>query len=193
MDIRQRITSSIADIRNRGQQLVQLNLELLAAELKAKGAQYGSALGMLAAAAVLVFFFVGFTLATIAAALALVVPWWAALLIVAVGLLLVALILALVGRAQIIRAGTPVPERAVAEAQATVAAVRTQVQETATRILPTSHSVAEPVRPADQVAPYQPLWLARPLARGDGQATGAPNASAEAADTASQREVHHDS
>ena len=57
-------------------------LEHEALELKHKVASYGIGAGLIAAAAVLSVFAVGFALATGAAALALVMPTWTALLIV---------------------------------------------------------------------------------------------------------------
>ena len=56
MGLRERVTASAAEIRTRSRRLVELNLELLAAELKRKGQQYGTAVGLFVAAGVLAFF-----------------------------------------------------------------------------------------------------------------------------------------
>jgi hypothetical protein len=122
--IRERINASLTDIRDRGQRLVQLNLELLSAELKAKGQQYGGAVGMFVGAGLLALYALGFALATIAVALALVLPLWLSLLIVTLVLFLVIGILLLVGRSRLRKAKTPAPERAIAEAKATADTVR---------------------------------------------------------------------
>ena len=49
MGVRERITASLTDIRTRGQKLVELNVELLKAEIKKKAQEYGGAIGMLCA------------------------------------------------------------------------------------------------------------------------------------------------
>ena len=76
MGIRERISASVIDIRERGQRLVQLNLELLRAELKAKGQKYGAAIGMFIGAAFLALYAIGFLLATIVVAIHLALPLW---------------------------------------------------------------------------------------------------------------------
>ena len=53
MTLRERLTASVTDIRTRGQRLVQLNLELLTSELKAKGRKFGAAIALFAAAGLL--------------------------------------------------------------------------------------------------------------------------------------------
>ena len=70
-------------------------------------------------AAVLLLFFVGFGLATIAAGIATATSTWLALLIVPVGVLLVAGILGLIGVNRIKKGTPPVPEQAIAEAKLT--------------------------------------------------------------------------
>jgi hypothetical protein len=130
MGVRDRIVGSITQIRTSGQRLVQLNLELLSAELKQKGQQFGAAVGMLVAAGVLAVFALGWALATATAALDLVLPLWLSLLIVTAVLFLIVLILALVGRGRLRAAKTAAPKQAAAEAQATVTAVRAGVTRT---------------------------------------------------------------
>ena len=98
MTLRERLVASVADIRTRGQRLVQLNRELLAAELKEKGKKFGAAIALFAGAGLLSLYAIGFALTTIAVALALVLPLWLSLLIVTLALFLVVVILVLVGR-----------------------------------------------------------------------------------------------
>jgi len=130
MGVRERIADSITQIRTRSQRLVQLNLELLSSELKQKGQQYGAAVGMLVAAGVLALYALGFALATAAVALYIVLPLWLSLLIVTAALLLIVLVLALVGRARLRAAKTASPERTIAEARATRAALQAGVTRT---------------------------------------------------------------
>jgi hypothetical protein len=144
MNLRERINASVTDIKTRGQRLVQLNLELLAAEMKKKGQEYGAAIGMMIGAAVLALYAVGFLLATITALIALLLPWWAALLIVTALLFLVIFILIQLGRGRLKRVRTPAPERTIAEAQAT----RTAFQEGLTKV----RSAVKPPR-SDAEAP----------------------------------------
>jgi hypothetical protein len=143
--IRERINASLTDIRTRGQRLVQLNLELLQAELKAKGQKYGAAIGMFAGAAFLALYAFGFLLATIVVAIHLALPLWLSMLIVTVALFLIIAILVLVGRGRIRKAKSPAPERAIAEAKTTADLFKTSLRDTAQRVKP------KPT-PAEQVA-----------------------------------------
>jgi hypothetical protein len=103
--------------------LARLELELAILEVKRKVVALGLGIGALAGAAVFVLLALGFGLAAAGAALALVLSTWLALLIVAGGLVLLALVLALVGLLAV-RKGVPVPEQAVAEARLTTEALR---------------------------------------------------------------------
>ena len=161
MTLRERIGASVTDIKTRGQRLVQLNVELLAAELKKKGQEYGAAIGMLIGAGVLALYAVGFLLATITALIALLLPWWAALLIVTALLFLVIFILIQLGRSRLKKVRTPAPERAIAEMKANA----TVFQEGAAK-------VREAVRPR------------RPAAPADAPATGPASAVTPTAGTA---------
>ena len=57
MGLRERLAASATEIRARGQRLVELNVELLTAELKRKGEQYGRGVGLLVGAGVLALIF----------------------------------------------------------------------------------------------------------------------------------------
>jgi Putative Actinobacterial Holin-X, holin superfamily III len=104
--------------------LARLELELAGLELKRKAGALGAGAGLGLGAALLALFALGFAFATIAAALALVVDWWLALLIVTVGLVVLAGVLALVA-VQLIKRGTPpVPEQAIREAKLTSEALK---------------------------------------------------------------------
>jgi membrane protein implicated in regulation of membrane protease activity len=134
MTLRERLVASVADIRTRGQRLVQLNLELLTAELKEKGKKFGAAIALFVGAGLLSLYAIGFALATIAVALALVLPLWLSLLIVTLALFLIVAILVLVGRDQLRKIGPSQPEVAIAEAKATGDLMKANARETATRV-----------------------------------------------------------
>lgn len=128
MDLRRRIVAHVTDIRDRGQRLVQLNLELLAGELKEKGRKFGAAVGLFVAAGLFSLYALGFLLATVAALLALALPLWASLLIVTAALFALVAILVLVGRDQFRKIGDPKPQAAIAEAEETAAMLKTNAR-----------------------------------------------------------------
>jgi hypothetical protein len=159
MGLRERLAASATEIRARGQRLVELNVELLTAELKRKGQQYGTGAGLLVGAGVLALYALGFALTTITVALALVLPLWLALLIVTVVLFLIVTILGLVGRSTLRKAKTPTPERTVAEANSTVELFKTNLQETARVFSPRRNRGGSPSpngQPAGSESPWTP-------------------------------------
>jgi membrane protein implicated in regulation of membrane protease activity len=111
-------------VTDRARSIVRLEIELATAELKKKLATIGIGIGLLAGAAVLAFYGVGFALATIAAGLATAVSTWLALLIVTVGLLILVGVLVMFGRAAIKKGSPPVPGQAIEEAKLTAEAVK---------------------------------------------------------------------
>ena len=111
-------------VTDRARSLVRLEIELATAELRKKLQTIGIGIGLLAGAAVLAFYGVGFALATIAAGLATTVSTWLALLIVTVGLLVVVALLVVIGRATIKKGAPPVPLQAIEEAKLTAEAVK---------------------------------------------------------------------
>jgi uncharacterized membrane protein YqjE len=140
MTLRERITTSVKDIRDRGQRLVQLNLELLTSELKEKGRKFGAAIGLFVAAALFSLYALGFLLALIVVLIDLALPLWAAMLIVTAALFLLVAILVLVGRSQLRKIGDPKPEAAIAEAKATADMMKVNARGTVA-------SVRERIRP----------------------------------------------
>jgi uncharacterized membrane protein YqjE len=95
---------------------------------KLKSAAFGAV--FFAVAAVLAIFAVFSLIVTAIAALALELPFWAAALIVSVALLVLAGILALVGKARIAKAIPPVPERTIDSLKEDVQWVKTRVAST---------------------------------------------------------------
>jgi hypothetical protein len=104
--------------------LVGLEVELAKLELSRKLGALGVGIGLLAGAAVLGVFGLGFLFATVAAALATFLATWLALLIVTLFLLVLAAILGVVGLGRVRRGTPPVPEQAIAEAKLTTEALR---------------------------------------------------------------------
>lgn len=151
MTLRERLVASVTDIRDRGRRLVELNLELLAAEIKDKGRKFGAAIGLFFGAGLLALYAIGFALATIVVLLALVMPLWASMLIVTVVLFAVVAILVLVGRDQLRKIGKPEPEAAIAEAKATADLMKTNLRQTAgglrARVLPSRRASAPEMPP----------------------------------------------
>jgi hypothetical protein len=124
MSLRDRIRASLDDVGTHGRRLVQLNVDVLKAELQDKAQKYGAAVGLGVGAVVVSVYALGFALATITVVLALVLPLWLALLIVTAALIGLVAVLALVARGMLRAARTPAPRAAATEAQATLAAVR---------------------------------------------------------------------
>jgi Putative Actinobacterial Holin-X, holin superfamily III len=111
-------------VADRARSIVRLEIELATAELKKKLATIGIGIGLLAGAALLAFYGVGFALATIAAALATTVSTWLALLIVTVALLVLVTFLVVFGIAAVKKGTPPVPVQAIEEAKLTAEAVK---------------------------------------------------------------------
>jgi hypothetical protein len=111
-------------VADRARSIVRLEIQLAITELKRKGAAIGIGIALLAAAAVLALFGLGFALATIAAAIATTVSTWLALLIVTGALFVLVGLLAVVGIAAIKKGSPPVPEQAINEAKLTAEAMK---------------------------------------------------------------------
>jgi Putative Actinobacterial Holin-X, holin superfamily III len=104
--------------------IAKLEIKLALLELKKKGAALGVGVGLLVGAAIFGLFALGFLLSAAAAGLATALPMWAALLIVGAVVVLLAGVLALIGRSSLKRGVPPVPEQAITEAKVTKEAVK---------------------------------------------------------------------
>jgi hypothetical protein len=111
-------------VADRARSIVQLEIQLALTEIKQKVAAIGIGIGLLAGAALFLFFALAFALATIAAAIATALSTWLALLIVTGALLLVVAVLAAIGIASIRKGTPPLPEQAIEEAKLTLEAVK---------------------------------------------------------------------
>jgi Flp pilus assembly protein TadB len=109
--------------------LVRDELRLAQAELARKGKHAGIGIGLFGGAGVLALYAVAGLFATAVLALALVLPAWLACLIVTVALLAVAGLIALVGRIQVKRAASPVPEQTVDSLKEDIGAVAEALRE----------------------------------------------------------------
>lgn len=108
--------------------LARLELELAVLELKKKVASLGIGLGLGAGGLLFAVFALGFTFATIAAGLATAVSTWLALLITTAILFGLAAILGAAAMMLIRKATPPVPEQAIAEAQRTREALKSDAR-----------------------------------------------------------------
>jgi hypothetical protein len=118
---------STADLVRRAidqtQTLIRDEVALAKAELAGKARSAAMGGGLFGGAALLGLYGAGALVAAAVLAVALVLPAWAAALIIGGLLLLLAGLLALAGRARLRRAGSPVPEEAVAGVRADLHAV----------------------------------------------------------------------
>jgi Putative Actinobacterial Holin-X, holin superfamily III len=114
-------TKRVAD---HARSIVQLELQLAAAELKRKVAALAIGIGLAIGAAVLGLLALLFGLAAATAGIATALPVWLSLLIMFGGVLLLAAMLGAIGAALLRKGSKPVPEQAIAEAQLTQEALR---------------------------------------------------------------------
>jgi hypothetical protein len=111
-------------VADRARSIVRLELQLAAAELKAKVIALGLGIGLVVGSALFGLFALAFGLAAATAAIALVLPVWAAILVMFGGLIGLATTLGLVGLGLLRKGTPPVPEQALEEARLTTEALR---------------------------------------------------------------------
>jgi len=104
--------------------LVRDELALAKAELSGKAKHAGKGIGLFSGAGVAALYGLAVLLATAVIALDLVMPLWLAALLVGVLLLIIAGILALVGRRQVKQGVPPTPDEAVASIKADIETVK---------------------------------------------------------------------
>ena len=110
-------------------QLVREELRLAQAEMAQKGKRVGLGAGMFGGAGLVAMYGLGALTATAIAALSLAMAVWVAALIVGVVLLLVAGVLALMGKKQVGQATPMAPERAVESVKADVQHVKVRARQ----------------------------------------------------------------
>lgn len=104
--------------------LVRTEIALARKELTTKAARSGIGIGMFVVAGVLSLYALGFLLHSAMVGLAHAVPLWLAALIVGAALLLVAGLLAFVGKKQLTKGMPPTPEATIANLKEDVATVK---------------------------------------------------------------------
>ncbi|WP_329192492.1 MULTISPECIES: phage holin family protein [unclassified Streptomyces] len=105
-------------------ELVREEMRLARAEMTQKGKRYGKGGGLFGAAGLVGVLAAQALVATCIVALALVLPVWAAALIVTAVLGAIAAWMALSGKKQIAKAGTPAPEQTIDSVKADVAEIK---------------------------------------------------------------------
>jgi hypothetical protein len=118
----------VRDVTELVPRLVREEFALAKAELSDKGKHAGVGAGLFGGSGLLAFFGVAVLVTAAVLGLAEAVPAWASALIVAAILLLIAGVLALVGRSQVRRAVPPVPELALDSTKQDVQAVKESVR-----------------------------------------------------------------
>jgi uncharacterized membrane protein YqjE len=115
----------VKQVTEQTQRLIRAELALARLEITEKVKHAGIGAGMLAGAALTALFAGGTLVAMLVLVLATAVDGWLAALIVAVGLLAIAGLLAAGGRKQLTRAAPPAPEQAIENVKADIEEVRT--------------------------------------------------------------------
>jgi len=118
------LTRAAERVADHTKRIVQLELELATLELKRKLGTLGAGIGLVVGGAIVAFFALGFTFATVAAAFATFLPTWLAILIVAGGLFLLAGGLIAIGVSALKRSTPPIPELALQEVRLTTEALK---------------------------------------------------------------------
>ena len=108
--------------------LVHEEFALAQLEAKQKAKRLGVGFGMFGVGGALAFFAGGVLVAAAVLGLATAMPAWLAAVIVGVALLLLAAIVALIGKKRVTKGGPPVPTDAIESTKADVAAVRQAVK-----------------------------------------------------------------
>ncbi|MEU8246241.1 phage holin family protein [Nonomuraea sp. NPDC048916] len=118
----------VNDLSEQVSRLVRDELLLARLELTEKGKRAGFGAGLFGGAGMVAFFGAATLVATIVLLLALVMPAWAAAAIVTVVLFVLAGVLGLVGRKQVKRAGSPMPQETIASVRADIEMVKERVR-----------------------------------------------------------------
>jgi membrane protein len=118
----------VGDLSAQVTSLVRAELRLAAAELKDKGARAGVGAGLTGTAAAVALLGAGTLVASAVLGLATVLSPWFAALLVAIGLLVVAGLLAAVGTARLRSATPPIPEEAIDSTKQDIETVKASVR-----------------------------------------------------------------
>lgn len=113
----------IGSLPDQVRELVQREIDLVKAEVIEKVKAIGTGAGLLVGAAIVALLFVGVLLSLAIIGLSYVLPAWAAALIVAGVLLIVAIVLALLGKRKLDQGLPPVPTESIESIRKDVSAV----------------------------------------------------------------------
>lgn len=114
----------VARISDQLGRILRGELQLIQLQLKEKGKNLGLGAAMFAAAGVFAFFAVGVLLAAAVLGLAVVLPAWLSALIIGVVILLIAVVLALIGKSRVQKGEMPSPAEAKAHLKQDLDAVK---------------------------------------------------------------------
>ncbi len=122
------IGALVGSITEQAARLVRAEVAAAKSEVTGKLAKSGMGIGLLAGAAILALYGLGFLLWAAVTAIALALPMWAATLIVAVSLFLIAAILGVVGKKLVDKHKNPTPTVAIASIKADLASVKDSIK-----------------------------------------------------------------
>ncbi|MBT2470636.1 phage holin family protein [Streptomyces sp. ISL-66] len=105
-------------------ELIREEMQLARAEMAQKGRRFGKGGGLFGAAGLIGILAAQAFTATCVAALALVLPLWASALLVGAALAALAAVVALFGKQQVAKAGTPAPQQAIKSFKADLAEIK---------------------------------------------------------------------
>lgn len=105
-------------------ELVREEMQLARAEMVQKGRRFGKGGGLFGAAGLIGILAAQALTATCVAALALVLPLWASALLVGAALAALAAIVALFGKQEVAKAGTPAPQQTIKRVKADLAHIK---------------------------------------------------------------------
>jgi hypothetical protein len=123
------VAQLVTDLSEQSSRLVRDEMKLAMTEIQGKAKRLGVGAGLAGAAGVIALFALGTLIATAVLAIDLVLPAWAAALIVGGALVLLAGLLALVGRQQMKRATPPMPREAVISVRKDIDTVRERMRQ----------------------------------------------------------------
>ncbi|MFF3256706.1 phage holin family protein [Actinacidiphila glaucinigra] len=105
-------------------ELMREEMQLARAEMAEKGKRFGTGGGLFGGAGMVGFLAAQVLTGAVVAAVALLLPIWAAALIVAAVLAAVAAVMAMAGKKQIAKAGTPAPKQTIDSVKADMAEIK---------------------------------------------------------------------
>lgn len=122
------VAQLVNDLSEQTSRLVRDEMKLAMSEMQSKGKRFGMGAGLAGAGGVVALFGMAVLIAAAVLALALVLPAWASALVVGAVLLLLAGLLALVGKRQVQKATPPLPREAAESVRKDIDTVREKMR-----------------------------------------------------------------